>query len=76
MLLPDYMASIKEDKFYLHRHVDFQSQSNRQSSNKHKQLITFFVKVSLKEYQKQPGEFTFQLVIYITPPLAMQTINF
>jgi hypothetical protein len=70
------MVSITEDNLFVHCHVDFQSQSNRQSPNKHTQLITLFVKFSLKKEQKQPSGFTFQLATNLTPPLEMQTINF
>jgi hypothetical protein len=70
------MASITEDNLFVQRHVELQSQSNRQSSNKHKQLITLFVKFSLKEHQKQPSGFTFQLATNLTPILDMQNINF
>jgi hypothetical protein len=76
ILLPYYLASITEDNLFVRRHEDFQSQSNRQSSSKHTQLITLFVKVSLKEHQKQPRGMTLQLAKNLTPPLDMQTIKF
>jgi hypothetical protein len=80
IFLPDFMASITEYNLFVHRHRTSNRKANellyRQSSNKHTQLIKLLVKVSLKDYQKQPGGITFQLATNVTPPLNMQTINF